>query len=412
MTVSSGDGATGSTASTICPNAFHILLLPSVHPMGPPWSGLVRHCQAEGVTSCKLRIQLRMFKRQLMCSGDLLHIRLIMHKLPPGKVINPSHHVQQVTQRLSPSLPRFPIPDLTSTKQVLCRYQIDNWTPSFIYSANPAMGGLMLPWLDLGKSASMTADPDGKDHLKEPVPQFLMQRHPQPTRSGIWTHQAAVHENQNRAICTYLMLGNAVFDALTAYHTLHAGFHQPFGIEFGSLARGPTLVHLMPANKEKTALEFIYWWFDNRLERVEQLIPHLEYDIGLIVNTPQNNLSLPGEDETLAHPIQQKAEVSIQIAKRQHLDDVPTTKSLWSFVHGCFQTIDMDTTVSWAYLWGMLPVSMGSSSRFSDQFSCALDQGLATSRTQVVHMNQSKKSMISTLPALAWPYTEIWLPSS
>lgn len=56
--------------------------------------------------------------------------------------------------------------------------------------------------------------------------------------------------------------------------------------------------------KDKTALEFIYWWFDNRLERVEQLIPHLEYDIGPIVNTRQNNLSFArGEDETLAHHV-------------------------------------------------------------------------------------------------------------
>lgn len=56
--------------------------------------------------------------------------------------------------------------------------------------------------------------------------------------------------------------------------------------------------------KDKTALEFIYWWFDNRLERVEQLIPHLEYDIGPIVNTRQNNLSFArGEDETLAHRV-------------------------------------------------------------------------------------------------------------
>ncbi len=61
---------------------------------------------------------------------------------------------------------------------------------------------------------------------------------------GFGPCQAAVHENQNRAICAYLMLGNAVFNVLAAYHALHAGFHQPFSIEFGSLAQGPTLVRL------------------------------------------------------------------------------------------------------------------------------------------------------------------------
>ncbi len=107
--------------------------------------------------------------------------------------------------------PRFPIPDLTSDQAAFwwavgfllalfstatgqaclpvqgvlihvllphalgqCRYQIDNWTPSFIYSADPAMGELMLPWLDLDKTQAVTADPDGEDRLKEPVPQFLM----------------------------------------------------------------------------------------------------------------------------------------------------------------------------------------------------------------------------------------------
>ncbi|KAK0499190.1 hypothetical protein EDD18DRAFT_1350613 [Armillaria luteobubalina] len=266
-----------------------------------------------------------------------------------------------------------------------CRYQIDHWTPSFIYSTDPAMGELMLPWLDLGKTQAVTADPDGKDHLKEPVPQFLMAYCSDilsPHAVGFGPRHAAVHENHNRAICAYLMLGNAVFDALTAYHALHAGFHQPFGIEFGSSTRGPTLPSMIKDAcecKNKMALEFIYWWFDNRLERVEQLIPHLEYDIGPIVNTPQNNLSFArSEAETLAHRVSRafqnaleeylrvdikergkqlllammaspylptnpdkKLKFQFRLLNNDVRMDVPTTKSLWSFVHGCFQTIDI-----------------------------------------------------------------------
>ncbi|KAK0474600.1 hypothetical protein IW261DRAFT_1422890 [Armillaria novae-zelandiae] len=185
--------------------------------------------------------------------------------------------------------------------------------------ADPAMGELMLPWLDLGKTQAVTADPDGKDRLKEPVPQFLMGYCSDllsPHAVGFGPRQAAVHENHNRAICAYLMLGNTVFDVLAAYHALHAGFHQPFGIQFGSLARGPTLPSMIKdacERKEKMALEFIYWWFNNRLEHVEQLIPHLEYDIGPIVNTPQNNLSFAhGEAETLAHRVSRAFQNSLE----------------------------------------------------------------------------------------------------
>ncbi|KAK0227409.1 hypothetical protein EDD85DRAFT_794675 [Armillaria nabsnona] len=433
LTVSSGDGATGSTQEEnhnkgmVVENDDNKENQPPVMAQLSDLLGIVKQRVSP---SCKLRIQ----AKDVQEAADVfwrifLHIRLIMHKLPPGKVINPSHHgepvlppwalvtnwwqleafldgtiVQQgqgVGQSIYASvlavnlmkiinmtdpdcqfsrLPndsllvslRFPIPDLTSDQAGFW------WVVGFLLAlfstatgqaclpvqgalihalllhalANPAMGGLMLPWLDLGKAQAVTADPDGKDHLKEPVPQFLMQRHPQ------------------------------LFDALAAYQALHAGFHQPFSIEFGSLARGPTLPSMIKdacEHKEKTALEFIYWWFDNRLERVEQLIPHLEYDIGPIVNTPQNNLSFAhGEDETLAHCVScafqnaLKEYLRVDIKERgkqlllamtaslylpanpnkklkfqfRLLNDniwmnVPTTKSLWSFVHGCFQTIDI-----------------------------------------------------------------------
>ncbi|KAK0496035.1 hypothetical protein EDD18DRAFT_1353652 [Armillaria luteobubalina] len=441
---------------------FHILPLPSVHP--------------DGTTL------LRIHAKDVQEAADvfwhvLLHIRSIMPKLPPGEVIDPSHHsepvllpqtlvmnwwqlevfldgtiIQQgqgvgqsiyvsvlainlmrIIDTTNPNcqfsrLPndsllvslRFPIPDLTSDQagfwwavgfllalfstatgqaclpvqgmliHVLllhalgqCHYQIDHWTPSFIYSTDPAMGELMLPWLDLGKTQAMTADPDGKDRLKEPIPQFLMAYCSNIlSMMGFRPRHAAVHENHNQAICAYLMLGNAVFDVLAAYHALHAGFHQPFSIEFGSLTRGPTLPSMIKDAcecKNKTALEFIYWWFNNRLEHVEQLIPHLEYDIGPIINTPQNNLSFArGEAETLAHRVSRafqnaleeylrvdikergkqlllamtaspylptnpdkKLKFQFRLLNNDVQMDVPTTKSLWSFVHGCFQTIDI-----------------------------------------------------------------------
>ncbi|KAK0229895.1 hypothetical protein EDD85DRAFT_793784 [Armillaria nabsnona] len=491
-TVSSGDGATGSTQEEnhdegmvvenddnkenqplVMAQPSHPPFVPMHIPRPPPpfsapqWD----HPGQDLLGIVKQRVspsrKLRIHAKDVREAADvfwciLLHIRSIMHKLPPGEVIDPSRHGEPVLpprasvtnwwqpeafldrtivqrgQGVSQSIyasvlavnlmkiidttdpdcqfsrlpndsllvsPRFPIPDLTSDQAGFW------WAVGFLLTlfstatgqaclpvqgalihalllhalADPAMGGLMLPWLDLGKMQAMTADPDGKDHLKEPVPQFLMDYCSDilsPHAVGFGPRQAAVHENQNRAICAYLMLGNAVFDALTAYHTLHAGFHQPFGIEFGSLAQGPTLLSMIKdacERKEKTALEFIYWWFDNRLERVEQLIPHLEYDIGLIVNTPQNNLSFAcGEDETLAHRVsctfqnalEEYLRVDIKECRKQLLlammaspylpanpdkklkfqfrllnnniwMDVPTTKSLWSFIHGCFQTIDI-----------------------------------------------------------------------
>ncbi|KAK0432347.1 hypothetical protein EV421DRAFT_1911064, partial [Armillaria borealis] len=371
------------------------------HP-GQDLLGIVKHRVS---ASHKLRI----FAEDVKEAADvfwrvLLHIGSIMHKLPPGGVIDPRYHgepvlpprtsvanwwrpeafldgtiiqkgkgvgnsiyaavlavnLMKIIDTTDPNCqfcrlpndsllvsPRFPIPDLTSDQAAFwwavgfllalfstatgqaclpvqgafihvllprtlgqCRYQIDEWTPSFIYSADPAMGELMLPWLDLGKTQAVTADPDGKDRLKEPVPQFLMNYCSDilsPHAVGFGPRQEAVHENQNRTICAHLMLGSAVFDALAAYQALHGGFHQPFGLEFGSSARGPTLPSMIKdacERKNKTALEFIYWWFDNRLERVEQLIPHLEYDIGPIVNTPQNNLHFSGGGaETLAHVV-------------------------------------------------------------------------------------------------------------
>ncbi|KAK0490164.1 hypothetical protein EDD18DRAFT_1358802 [Armillaria luteobubalina] len=444
-------------------HTFHGLPLPSVHPNG---TTLLR------IHAKDVREAADVFWRVL------LHIRSIMPKLPPGKVIVPRRHgepvlppqasvtnwwrpevfldgtiIQQgqgVSQSIYASVlavnlmkiidttdpncqfsrlpnnsllvsPRFPILDLisdqagfwwavrfllalfsTATGQAClpvqdmlihvlllhalgqCHYQIDHWTPSFIYSTDPAMGELMLPWLDLGKTQAMTGDPDGKDHLKEPVPQFLMAYCSDilSMSVGFGPHHAAVHENYNRAICAYLMLSNAVFDLLAAYHALHAGFHQPFSIEFGSLTRGLTLPSMIKDAcecKNKTALEFIYWWFNNRLERVEQLIPHLEYDIGPIVNTPQNNLSFThGEAETLAHRVSRafqntlkeylrvdvkergkqlllammacpylptnpdkKLKFQFRLLNDNVRMDVPTMKSLWSFVHGCFQTIDI-----------------------------------------------------------------------
>ncbi|KAK0506561.1 hypothetical protein EDD18DRAFT_1342951 [Armillaria luteobubalina] len=315
--------------------------------------------------------------------------------------------------------PRFPIPDLTSDQagfwwavrfllalfstatgqaclpvqgaliHVLlphalgqCRYQIDHWTPSFIYSTDPAMGELMLPWLDLGKTQAMTGDPDGKDRLKEPVPQFLMAY-----CSDILSVSGNPLESLSTFFDLFLLPRLAAHSGIQtascrSYHALHAGFHQPFGIEFGSLTQGPTLPSMIKDAcecKNKTALEFIYWWFDNRLERVEQLIPHLEYDIGPIVNTPQNNLSFAhGEAETLAHhmsrafqnTLEEYLRVDVKERGKQLLlamtaspylptnpdkklkfqfrllndniqMDVPTMKSLWSFIHGCFQTIDI-----------------------------------------------------------------------
>ncbi|KAK0224257.1 hypothetical protein IW262DRAFT_1295892 [Armillaria fumosa] len=358
----------------------------------------------------------------------LLHIGSIMHKLPPGEVIDPSRHsepvlpprasvtnwqwpeafldgtiiqrgqgvgqsiyasvlavnLMKIIDTTDPNcqfsrLPnnsllvslRFPIPDLTSDQ-----------------AADPAMGELMLPWLDLGKTQAVTADPDGKDCLKEPVPQFLMDY-----CSDILSVSGNPLESLSTFFNLFLLLRPAArsgirtasgsfFDALAAYHALHTGFHQLFGIEFGSLARGPTLPSMIKdtcERKEKMALEFIYWWFDNRLERVEQLIPHLEYDIGPIVNTPQNNLSFArGEAETLAHRVSRAFQNALKEYLRVNVKergkqlllamtaspylpanpdkklkfqfrllnddvrmDVPTTKSLWSFVHGCFQTIDI-----------------------------------------------------------------------
>ncbi|KAK0473485.1 hypothetical protein IW261DRAFT_1569899 [Armillaria novae-zelandiae] len=260
----------------------------------------------------------------------LLHIGSIMHKLPPSEVINPSHHGepvlppgasitnwwrpeafldgtivqrgQGVGQSIYASVlavnlmkiidttdpncqfsrlpndsllvsPRFPIPDLTSDQAGFW------WAVGFLLALfSTATGQACLPVQGALIHVLLPhalADPaiGGADAALEPIPQFLMgycsdllSLH----TVGFGPRQAAVHENHNRAICAYLMLGNAVFDALAAYHALHAGFHQPFGIQFGSLARGPTLPSMIKdacERKEKTALEFIYWWFDNRLEQ-------------------------------------------------------------------------------------------------------------------------------------------------
>ncbi|KAK0492019.1 hypothetical protein EDD18DRAFT_1358441 [Armillaria luteobubalina] len=372
-------------------------------------------------------------------------LRIHAKDLPPGEVIDPSHHGEPVllpqtlvmnwwwpeafldgtivhrlpNDSLLVSL-RFPIPDLTSDQagfwwavgfllalfstatgqaclpvqgaliHVLlphalgqCRYQIDHWTPSFIYSTDPAMGELMLPWLDLGKTQAVTADPDGKDRLKEPVPQFLMAY-----CSDIlsWDSDCIMLLSMRTTIELSAPISCSAMLSLTCLQPTMPFMQDSTNCSVLSLGHQHEARHWYPSmikdaceRKNKMALEFIYWWFDNRLERVEQLIPHLEYDIGPIVNTPQNNLSFThGEAETLAHrmsrafqnALEEYLRVDIKERGKQLLlammaspylptnpdkklkfqfrllnndvwMDVPTTKSLWSFVHGCFQTIDI-----------------------------------------------------------------------
>ncbi len=55
-----------------------------------------------------------------------------------------------------------------------CRFQIDRWSPSFINSADPEIGELMLPWLALDKTQRVTDHTDTDDCLLEAVPTFLL----------------------------------------------------------------------------------------------------------------------------------------------------------------------------------------------------------------------------------------------
>ncbi len=64
---------------------------------------------------------------------------------------------------------------LLPSKLSQCRYQIDRWSPSFIYSTDPAIGELMLPWLDLGKTQRVTDHTDITYCLLEAVPTFLLE---------------------------------------------------------------------------------------------------------------------------------------------------------------------------------------------------------------------------------------------
>ncbi|KAK0184273.1 hypothetical protein F5146DRAFT_1145703 [Armillaria mellea] len=340
MVVDDGDDKENQAPMMAQPSS--LLFVPAHVPQPPPFGPLQWDYPGQNLLGIvKQRVsanqKLHIYTKDVKEAADvfwhvLLHIGSIMHWLPPDQVLDPSLH--------------------------------DEWTPSFIYSADPAMGELMLPWLDLGKMQAVTADPDGEHCLKKPIQQFLMTYCSDilsPHAVGFGQHQATVHENQNRAICAHLMLSNPLFDALAAYHALHKGFQQPFGTQFGLSAWGPILPSVIKDvcdHKNRTGLEFIYWWFDNRLEHVEQLIPHLVYDISPVVNTPQNRLSFAhNPNKSMRHGKQlllammaspylpanpdKKLVFQFRLLNANVEMNKPTMKSLWSFVHGCFQTVDI-----------------------------------------------------------------------
>ncbi|KAK0489979.1 hypothetical protein EDD18DRAFT_1109850 [Armillaria luteobubalina] len=306
--------------------------------------------------SCKLRIHAKDVREAADVFWHiLLHIRSIMPKLPPGEVIDPSRHGEPVLP------PQTLVTNWWRLEVLLDRtiVQQGQGVGQSIYASVLA--------INLMRIIDMT-DPNCQFSRLPNDSLLVSPRFPIP---DLTSDQAGFWWAVGFLLALFSTATGQACLPVQAYHALHAGFHQPFGIEFGSSTRGPTLPSMIKdacKRKDKTALEFIYWWFDNRLERVEQLIPHLEYDIGPIVNTPQNNLSFAcGEAETLAHrmsrafqnTLKEYLRVNVKEQGKQLLlamtaspylptnpdkklkMDVPTMKSLWSFVHGCFQTIDI-----------------------------------------------------------------------
>ncbi len=64
---------------------------------------------------------------------------------------------------------------LLSSELSQCRSQIDHWSPSFIYFTDPAIGRLMLPWLNLKKTQRVTDHTSIADYLRGIVPTFLLE---------------------------------------------------------------------------------------------------------------------------------------------------------------------------------------------------------------------------------------------
>ncbi|PBK71944.1 hypothetical protein ARMSODRAFT_973484 [Armillaria solidipes] len=242
---------------------------------------------------------------------------------------------------------------LLSSELSQCRYQIDRWSPSFIYSTDPAIGGLMLPWLNLKKTHIA-------DYLQGVVPTFLLEHCAgvvTPFAVGFGPRDAAVHDYHHCAICAHIILGNALFDATPAFQTMHAGFHHRLGPTFNG--RPPsTLVHtglhgyecLQPQklNNPRIYLPFVQHptathqgciCFDGGTTLVQlvqavfrsKLEEYLKVDVVgrgtelLMAMTASPHLPVDPEKQL-------KFDFKLWNSKEQ---------SLWSFVHECFASADI-----------------------------------------------------------------------
>ncbi|KAK0192030.1 hypothetical protein F5146DRAFT_999288 [Armillaria mellea] len=193
-----------------------------------------------------------------------------------------------------------------------CWTQIDRWSPLFINSVDLEIGELMLPWLALDKTQSVTDPTNTSDCLLEAVPMFLLAHCVDVVTLGL---DPAMPPSMTIIIAPYVQ---------TSY--LGTCFSMPFPpskpctLDFTNTSEPPSTDVLkcrhcahgyMQASmildacdcKDRTTLEFAYHFFNNKLHRVSQLMCHFDFDITAIEGTEQGHVCFSG-DKNLTQLVQ------------------------------------------------------------------------------------------------------------
>ncbi|SJL06843.1 uncharacterized protein ARMOST_10185 [Armillaria ostoyae] len=210
--------------------------------------------------------------------------------------------------------PRMPVHDLTAAQAAfwwahgfflalwcvatgqaplpLSPFQLDKWTASLINSVCPDIGLFLRAWLDLEKSQPLSTHERPDQCYLEPVLVFLNDHcdgiiTAHQLGLGLW-HSSELHEHVDRSIQARHLVGHENFNALPAFQKYHAGFHQSFGSSFNQSLRSPSLPSLISTVcllTLRSDQEFAYWFFNNKLETLDQLKDIIWYDITSIKDT-------------------------------------------------------------------------------------------------------------------------------